>query len=455
MAAGRLLNPPDHLQLSSGNVSQNWKRFKQKWRNYDLAIGIARKEDPIRVATFLTVIGDEALDVYNAFTWDSDEDKVKMDKVLEHFEQYCEPRKNTIYERYLFFSRGQESGEPIDKYATVLRNMADSCEFQDLKDSLIRDRIVFGIADNNVRERLLRVPDLTLNKALEIARAAEATQSQLKQMQNLHEVNAVGKKKEKFFRKKQEEKKKSANGSTQQIDCKFCGRKHVPDRSKCPAYGQQCNKCGKSNHFAAKCTGGRQTSRNLHANQNLNYVQEDSDGSQFEEYTIDVITYQVGAEELKSEVLSVKQEEYLIKSIEEISMVEFLPITSERLVDLRRKTELDEGLQQLKHIIKIGWPETKEEVPSEIRRYFDFKEELSIQDGILFKGNRVIVPVALRPHMITQVHSSHLGIESCLNKARDVLFWPGMTAEFRDCVLNVKHVTLIRQTSRKNHSYCK
>ena len=60
---------------------------------------------------------------------DSDEDiEVKMDKVLEHFKQYCEPCKNTIYERYLFFSRGQESGKPIDKYATVLRNMADSFE---------------------------------------------------------------------------------------------------------------------------------------------------------------------------------------------------------------------------------------------------------------------------------------------------------------------------------------
>ena len=66
MAARRLLNPPDHLQLSSGNVSQNWKRFKQKWSNYELAIGTARKEDPIRVATCLTVIGDEALDVYKA-----------------------------------------------------------------------------------------------------------------------------------------------------------------------------------------------------------------------------------------------------------------------------------------------------------------------------------------------------------------------------------------------------
>ena len=78
-----------------------------------------------------------------------------------------------------------------------------------------------------------------------------------------------------------------------------CGRKHVPDRSKCPAYGQQCNKCGKSNHFAAKSTGVRQSSRNLHANQNLNYVQEDSDKSQFEEYTIDVITYQVSDVEEK------------------------------------------------------------------------------------------------------------------------------------------------------------
>ena len=74
-------------------------------------------------------------------------------------------------------------------------------------------------------------------------------------MQNLHEINAVKKKGRKILPKKKE-KKTSANGSTQQIDCKVCGRKHVPDRSKCPAYGQQCNKRGKSHHFAAKRTGG-------------------------------------------------------------------------------------------------------------------------------------------------------------------------------------------------------
>ena len=69
-------------------------------------------------------------------------------------------------------------------------------------------------------------------------------------------------------------------------------RKHILD-----LHGQQCNKCGKSNHFAAKCTGGKQFSCNLHVNRNMNYVQEDSDESQFEEYTI--ITYQVSVFEQK------------------------------------------------------------------------------------------------------------------------------------------------------------
>jgi len=113
-------------------------------------------------------------------------------------------------------------------------------------------------------------------------------------------------------------------------------------------------------------------------------------------------------------------------------MVEFLPITTERLTDLREKTERDESLQGLKHVIRLGWPITKEEVPLEIRSYFHLKEEMTMQDGILFKGNRVTVPAALRSYMVKKVHSSHIGVERCLRKARDVLYWPGMSAEIKD-----------------------
>lgn len=128
---------------------------------------------------------------------------------------------------------------------------------------------------------------------------------------------------------------------------------------------------------------------------------------------------------------AVEQEEYLIKVIEEIDTVKFLPITTERLADLPEKTERDESLQRLKHVIRVGWPVTKED-PPEIRSYFHLKEELTMQDGILFKENRVIVPAALRSYMVKKVVSSHIGVECCLRKACDVLYWPAMSAEIKD-----------------------
>ena len=96
MAGRQLFNPPDPLPLSKGNSSQNWKRFTQKWTNYELATGIFREEDQVRVAAFITLIGDEAFDVYNAFTLDSEDDKIKIAKVLEQFDNFCEPRKNNL-----------------------------------------------------------------------------------------------------------------------------------------------------------------------------------------------------------------------------------------------------------------------------------------------------------------------------------------------------------------------
>ena len=143
----------------------------------------------------------------------------------------------------------------------------------------------------------------------------------------------------------------------------------------------------------------------------------------------------------------------LIKCMEEIDMVELLPITAERLVDLWEKTQQDESLQKLKHVIKVGWPDKKEEVPAEIRNHFHFKEELTIHDGILFKGNRVILPVALRPLMVKKVNSSHIGIEGCLRKARDVLFWPGMSAEIKDFIGKCDTIQQLSEEPTERASY--
>lgn len=89
---------------------------------------------------------------------------IKIEKVLLKFEEHCELKKNVSYERYKFFSRAQESSESIDQYVMILRKLCETCEFGTMKNSLIKDRIVLGVNNTKTRERLLRVPDLTLKR---------------------------------------------------------------------------------------------------------------------------------------------------------------------------------------------------------------------------------------------------------------------------------------------------
>ena len=68
------------------------------------------------------------------------------------FRDYCNPRKNTTYERHKPNTRNQADDESIDQYVTELQTLAATCEFGDLKDSLIRDRIVCGINSQAIKK---------------------------------------------------------------------------------------------------------------------------------------------------------------------------------------------------------------------------------------------------------------------------------------------------------------
>lgn len=82
--------------------------------------------------------------------------------LLEAFDQHCNPKLNETVERYHFFMRNQGTDEGFDKYVTKLKMLASTCNFGDIKDSLIRDRIVCGTNSPSLRERTLREENLTL-----------------------------------------------------------------------------------------------------------------------------------------------------------------------------------------------------------------------------------------------------------------------------------------------------
>lgn len=76
----------------------------------------------------------------------------------------------------------------------------------------------------------------------------------------------------------------------------------------------------------------------------------------------------------------------------------------------------------------------RDQVPIQIREYWSYRDELSVHNGGLFKGSRVVIAKLLRPEVKSRIHSSHLGVEACLRKARDAVFWPGMNAEVSDLI---------------------
>ncbi|CAC5408071.1 unnamed protein product [Mytilus coruscus] len=115
-------------------------------------------------------------------------------------------------------------------------------------------------------------------------------------------------------------------------------------------------------------------------------------------------------------------------------MIDELPISEERISELQEHTKNDLQMQELKEVIQEGWPINKWNVPSSVSIYFDIRDELTLQNGLLFKGERVIIPKSLRTDMIKKIHSSHIGIEGCLRRARERLYWPGMNAEVKDFI---------------------
>lgn len=99
------------------------------------------------------------------------------------------------------------------------------------------------------------------------------------------------------------------------------------------------------------------------------------------------------------QVHTILQKKIFAKSIEQVNMAEDLSITDERVKEIVKETQQDGGMKILAKLIIAGFPENIHDVPESLRAYFKIKGELSTQNGLIFKGQRIIIPQALRTNM--------------------------------------------------------
>ena len=88
---------------------------------------------------------------------------------------------------------------------------------------------------------------------------------------------------------------------------------------------------------------------------------------------------------------------------------------------IRTATDSDRGLTLLKQTMMNGWPQDKKSCPEALKPYWLVRKDLTGYEGIVFKGQQVVVPVALHKAAISDIHDGHFGIVKCTERAKTAL----------------------------------
>ena len=103
------------------------------------------------------------------------------------------------------------------------------------------------------------------------------------------------------------------------------------------------------------------------------------------------------------------------------------PTSPQKTEELVTATASDETLSKLSQIITQGnWPTKFQSAPSWLQPFYPFRDELAVDDGIVMRNTKIIVPTSLRTEYIKQLHKNHLGVDSTTKLARDYFYWPKM-----------------------------
>ena len=143
------------------------------------------------------------------------------------------------------------------------------------------------------------------------------------------------------------------------------------------------------------------------------------------------IQYRPGSEMLLADTLSRCPARYS-QEIRLDLRVDYIAFTSAWIEKLREATCEDPVLATVYQLAQHGWPNERRRVPAVARYYWDFRDELSTDDGLLLKGPSLVIPAVLRESYLQCLHEGHLSADKVESNAKQHMFWPGMRADIKD-----------------------
>ena len=242
----------------------DWARLKSRFEQFRSASGLDAESEPRQVST-LPYCMDQDADTVLTSTNITDENRKKYQPVMGKFGEFFKVRKNSIYERARFNYRDQREGESSEQYIAVLYELVKNCEYGDLCDQMLRDRLVVGIRDKALSEKLQMNADLTLETAKKKIRQKEAVHEQHTHLQ----LQSDGRKDKPIVVEgvHSDKPRMQPAGATRDTNkpqwskgagkvnphCTRCGGPKHSSTERCPARGATCHKCNRRGHYQSQC----------------------------------------------------------------------------------------------------------------------------------------------------------------------------------------------------------
>ncbi|KAL8580396.1 hypothetical protein ACOMHN_020873 [Nucella lapillus] len=110
------------------------------------------------------------------------------------------------------------------------------------------------------------------------------------------------------------------------------------------------------------------------------------------------------------------------------------PVSDAKLNQIKGETKKDVNLAMTYEYVVSGWPEHKEDVKLAARNFFSVKNELSVCDELVLRGDRIVIPFTMQKEILERIHDGHLGIVKCRERAQQSVWWPGIAKEIKQIV---------------------
>ena len=282
------------VDFSSGNLASSWKTFKSQFNILRIAKKMTEDSEEEQICKMLVQMGPESVNIYEQFTYSEDDDNTKktLANTIRFFDNHFEPVKNVIFERAKFNSMKQNDLS-IHQFIVNLQSQAVHCDHGEVKNDLIRDRIVVGVKNQKLREYLIDLEDLDLNKCIQKSKqytsnhgqtffVQESSNDNTDELENLNLKRQERGQNQRTYRPGEQERApiRREFRPSEENPCKFCNKSFHRGRF-CPAKDTKCNVCNEKGHWArSKACKGRKDyrSRQMNEVQASNGEQDDLDG---------------------------------------------------------------------------------------------------------------------------------------------------------------------------------